>query len=549
MDSKEDLLKKICVHLSSYSSQKIRYAADKVVQEERDILFKIKQMRKIANDIFYNTRYSNVNYFSIRKWTFYQQAKYMVDVEDNYMHSVTPMYSYFWDYESLEVPELRTYLTLRTKIRKGEYPKIDTSYLFIYCSEIINLIGFQDSKEAFQQLKKLISVYYNEITEPYYATLFRNIVKDFIINYEIPVSCQEYYEMFQMDQKYEEYQQKVNVFQGNYENVLFYLDKNSSYKVCRSIFYNSKYGFLIEKAIPPVFHALEEYFQKNGFDFKKIALGEKKDNNNYSLFQNFPYVEVRENYEALVSFSPLEDYLFVNKNCNANIYVESFNMRVIVGFLLKKIESRIRERTKFKRKITANPSMLEAMPVPNKRVLNFMLNPEFVSVIEEAIDRFLKEEQESIKKELLEQRKAAIVVDRDTFDEIREATQRVQEKLVTEDEKWEEVPNSYDSSFQVEEIPEQEPITEMGMMALVQHFTEVEKKFIQKILSGGSRVELEEIVKEQGMLLEVFVENINVKALEFISDNLLQDLIDTIEIYEDYEEELNECLKEVEHGE
>ncbi len=551
MDSKDELLKQVCVHLSSYASEKIRYACDKVFQEESDILSKIKQMKKISSNLSYHSDYSRDGYFSTRNQIFYQQAKFMVDVEDKYMHMVTPMYTYYWNYDSLEIPELRTYLTWRTKFRKGEYPKISTSYLFVYCSEIINLIGFQNPDEAFQTLKTLIDVYYKDITEPYYLTLFRKVVKDFIINYQLPISCQEYYQMFSLEDAYRLHQQREKVFLGQYDGVFSYLDQNSSYKVSKSSFYSSPYGFLVERAIPKVFSQLEMCFQKNGYDFKKIVFGEMRVYDNYPLFQEFPYVETRENGSREVLFSTLDTYFYKDKRWSAHLFVESPNNRPLLGIFLKKIESRIREKTKYKRTITVNYSLSGKVMNMRRSFLDFIEGGEINSVIEKAVDTFLIEAQQSIRKERQEQRMQSIVVEKEKFDEIRKATERIQEKLVTEDERREEIPVAISppSSVQIGEIPEQESNTEMGMMALVQHFTEVEKRFIEGVLSGYSRKDLQQMASEQQELLEVFMENINIKALEFISDNLIEDLIDSIEIYEDYREELTQCLEEEKHGE
>ena len=91
-------------------------------------------------------------------------------------------------------------------------------------------------------------------------------------------------------------------------------------------------------------------------------------------------------------------------------------------------------------------------------------------------------------------------------------------------------------------IPEQDSVVEMGMNLFVRHLTSLEQEIVVSILNHVPRSELEAIAKKEVQLLEVVLEDINLKALDYIGDNLIEDLGDQINIYEDYLVELQTIL-------
>ena len=91
-------------------------------------------------------------------------------------------------------------------------------------------------------------------------------------------------------------------------------------------------------------------------------------------------------------------------------------------------------------------------------------------------------------------------------------------------------------------IPEQDSVVEMGMNLFVRHLTSLEQEIVVSLLNHAPRSELEVIAKKEAQLLEVVLEDINLKALDYIGDNLIEDLGDQINIYEDYLVELQTIL-------
>ena len=107
-----------------------------------------------------------------------------------------------------------------------------------------------------------------------------------------------------------------------------------------------------------------------------------------------------------------------------------------------------------------------------------------------------------------------------------------------------DIPSPSQSALEVSSplIPEQDSVVEMGMNLFVRHLTSLEQEIVVSILNHVPRSELEAIAKKEVQLLEVVLEDINLKALDYIGDNLIEDLGDQINIYEDYLVELQTIL-------
>lgn len=550
METREKILEELNQSLPSYVSEKIKYASDTSFSTDQKMLMKLKEMKKIAEDTYFQVEFLGTDYTKIRNWIFFQQAKFMVDVEDDYPQVIAPVFFYSWDYESLRPPELRTYFTWRTKIRKGEYPKIFSGYLLIYTAELINLVGFDSVLDAYSKLKKILEVYWNDIEEVYFRQILSLALKDFMINYSISVSYDEFLPQILSASDWEIYQARIKIAQGNYHGLLTYLDKQASYKVKKSKFYESKYGYLIEEVIPTVFEQLSRYFAEHNADFKSLVLGKIHTISDYSLFRQLPYVEQRENYQNKIDFSPIEQYTFEKGICSKKLFLESPNLRIIMGIILKAIEIRIREKTNYKRKLTLNLNDLGKIVTPRKVLLPLVEDNSFLETINQAVDLFLIEKSKQIKAEELIRKRQSVVIDKESFQSIRASSIRIQERLLTEEEKtdssvqMEDTSSSFQTTVEVSSslIPEQDSTVEMGMDLLVCHLTSFEKEIVVNILQHAPRSKLEAIAKKEARLLEVILEDINLKALDYIGDNLIEDLGNQINIYEDYLGELEEIL-------
>ena len=97
-------------------------------------------------------------YRQSRESLFVMQAKVLVNYEDDYVYD-EPVLHYYPTYQSLTDPELRGYISWRTKLRRGDVQKTSLSYAFLYIYELLNQIGVTDPVDGYQKLKNFQSVY------------------------------------------------------------------------------------------------------------------------------------------------------------------------------------------------------------------------------------------------------------------------------------------------------------------------------------------------------------------------------------------------------
>lgn len=110
---------------------------------KKDIPQRILQMQRLY-------RYGN-NSFRLKCANFYTQGKFMEDYEDNapwdgkYLH-------YFPTYHDLNLRQLRGYFTWRTYLRRGEFRPIAASLAYIYLYELLCGIGTGSPEDALQKM-------------------------------------------------------------------------------------------------------------------------------------------------------------------------------------------------------------------------------------------------------------------------------------------------------------------------------------------------------------------------------------------------------------
>lgn len=85
-------------------------------------------------------------------WLFVQQARLAADVSDDFPEHV-PFDRYYPTYQAMNDRQLRCYFTWRTRVRRGMVERTDVSYAYVYLYELINLIGCDTPRQAFDALR------------------------------------------------------------------------------------------------------------------------------------------------------------------------------------------------------------------------------------------------------------------------------------------------------------------------------------------------------------------------------------------------------------
>jgi len=498
---------------------------------------RINAMQQIPYQIHYCSQngYEYWNY----QFNFYNQAKFMEDFTDNY-DLVAETSGYENSYHDLNINQLRTYFTWRTKVRSQHVEKTDPVYVKIYLSELINLIGVKSREEAWDLLIAFWKEYRLYEEDKWLDNLMSRIVFDFVACYQVPYDYDQVLRFLPIDIKDEilkTHQEKLEIYQEKYQHKLNYFNNLSSYKIMKSKFYNPETAYLIDSLIPYVFASLTDYFSRYNLSFQELAIGKMETNNYYDLFRGLIYYEKRANLNTVCRFNDLLTYKHCSNGWQVMSFTKSAFANKLMGIILKAIEVRLREKTNYKRPIKVDVTIFDDNLYVDQNLRHALKNPEFLKIINNVVDKYLQEKQMEIRRQQQQRKKDEIIIDQTKFAEIRASSQRVQQKLVIEEEVEEEKP------VEITVIPEQKSEIEMGFGPFVNSLTKDEKEYILMILNATNRKSLVDNLKVKNLLPQVMLEAINNKALDYIGDNLIEDDGIDIQIYEEYIEELKEELE------
>jgi hypothetical protein len=99
-------------------------------------------------------------------------------------HAVfVPFMAYWPTYGSMTAAQSNWYFYWRGKVRAGEYPVTDLSYVFLYIYELINLVGTASELDAYGKLKDIWRAYGKEF--PKLKIYLKEWMTDFALLYEL----------------------------------------------------------------------------------------------------------------------------------------------------------------------------------------------------------------------------------------------------------------------------------------------------------------------------------------------------------------------------
>ena len=92
--------------------------------------------------------------FRSEAWIFCRQGQFMADFEEEEGDLRTEFLCYFPTYRQMNPAQLRAYFTWRTRLRRGQYEPVSTSYAFVYIYELLNQIGVADPADGYEKLRQ-----------------------------------------------------------------------------------------------------------------------------------------------------------------------------------------------------------------------------------------------------------------------------------------------------------------------------------------------------------------------------------------------------------
>lgn len=491
--------------------------------EKRDLFGQMREIARARHSTYDNSRFFDQRVQHDNAIIFYKQGMFMKDFSDNYS-GYTQFSQYFPYYHMMGYEQLRTYFTWRTEVRKGNVADTSLSYAFLYIYELLGNIGVSNPQDGLNQLMSFWKAFraYNKFIDKYVLRW----LKDYHIYYELPHSFKEFIDTNNLTQYYP----KMTDTDDNFD--LFCAI--SKYDIRKSTFFTDDKVKLITDCFYFVIKKLRQAFVDSGMYFDELIFQPTKKMSEWKPFKDALFYQWLKQTDRRIVLSENEIYICSNNKWAFNTVITSENGRQLIGYIMKQMEVVLRKVTKYKFKLSANINTVkhEAVGKLNKAGLSLEI------IVSDAIVEFYKEATKTV-----------VIVDHGALSRIRQEALVTQEKLIVPEQEKQFDPaifsqKSLDLSYTAMQdkpsmsLPEIEPTPVYdAWKSLKNKLTEIEIEALSVVLHG--EIELKKYADECGIMLEVLLEGINEKAIDFIGDNLLDD---EFVLYDDYKEQVKELI-------
>ena len=483
---------------------------------------------------------------------FYRQAKFMEDFADDF-DGDAKFQMYYPYYQHMGYEQLRTYFTWRAKIRRGEMPPAGASYMFLYVYELISCIGVENPPDG---LSKLVEVWKLMLKHaPALGKYLPKWLKDYHVYYELPHSFAE----FAKEHGMEKYFPDLFMFNKDTDDMLEVWNSLSSYDITESGFYKAGNEQLTADCFRYVVDGIRSFCRGLGVSFESLFVYQSGRSSIWYPFKQALFSPRGRQPDRKVDLLGVEKYQCRNGRWSAYLPIYYSSREKIVGSILRKTESCLRQAVKYKHRLNAAPcEFYRSSGTPL----------EFDQAIEKAVAEFYRVQTRTV-----------VTVDHKNLERIREEALGTQDKLsVPESMEFGEefavtkqtsspsssAPMSSSPSPSLQEA--QIPPAALGDMAIRTPYadepdgtetpdspwsafndalTPVEIKALSIVLSGG--VNIRAFADENEMMLEVLADGINEKAADYIGDNILE-AGDGITVYDEYREQVGELVMNEQAG-
>ena len=477
-------------------AQNIQAAPD----EKRALFYKMRQIAR-----------QDVSCIGNPSKVFYMQARLMEHFTDDYSEQVS--FSFYYPYYQLmSYGQLRTYFTWRTQVRRGNIQATSVSYAFVYIYELLACIGADSPQDS---LDKLVTFWraYRKLDK----TIDKYVLqwmKDFHIYY----SLRQPFAKFAAREGLQEYYPRVFAYGCGRENSFALYSSFSKYDIRKSIFYTEE----TREIIADCFYFLLTRLRKMCRDKKKVfedfVFYPVRGETDWKPFAGALFYPCLEQEDRVVELSQREAYTCTQGRWTYHSVILTDGGRGLIGYIMKEMESLLRERLHFRYKINPSLDMCDPKILKRLRMVDILLP----NAVLEGVDAFFA----------LRNRKV-VRVDAASVRRIREESLETQDKLIVPEkaETVKEIP----ASVSFAPAPED---TGNAWQTFFSSLTETEMAALTAALNGQN---VKAIADGQGMMLEVLLDGINEKAMDAIGDAVLE-MDDTVVVYEEYREKLMELV-------
>ncbi len=503
---------------------------------------------------------------------FYKQGMFMKDFTDNYTESI-PFSQYFPYYQMMGYEQLRTYFTWRTQVREGNIADISLSYAFLYIYELLSNIGVSDPQDGLNQLMSFWRSFrtYNKSIDKYALRW----LKDYHIYYELPQSFKDFVEQNDLTGHYPK--------MTDLDDIFHLFCTISKYDISKSTFFTGENEKLVTDCFCFVIKKLRQISKDIGVLFDSSIFQPTKKMSEWKPFKDALFYQWVKQSDRRIVLSENEIYICSNNKWTFNTVITSESGRQLVGYIMKQMEAALRKVTGYKYNLSANSSTITHEIVDQFKKANVSLE----KAINNAVTEFYRETTKTV-----------VIVDQNALSRIREEALLTQEKLIVPEQDNSllpkldklilpeqnnsllpkldklilpeqdnsllskldkshlrnsekalntEIPDQIELNLSYPDIWDMPSIPETAFQAapecdiwqsLKDALTDVELGALTIVMHGNT--ELKKYADDCGVMLEVLIDGINEKAMDFIGDNLLDE---EFVLFDDYKKQVKELIK------
>ena len=458
---------------------------------------------------------------------FYKQAKFMEDFEDDYGGDAK-LNMYFPYYQHMGYEQLRTYFTWRTRVRRGEISSTYVSYVFLYIYELLSGVGTDGPLDG---LGKLVEIWETMSgASPALEKYLPGWLKDYHVYYKLPHSFENFVKRYGMQKHYPEFY----LFSDDVENALDIWNSVSNYNVTGSVYYKAGNEQLMADCLKYVIAGIKGLLSSKKVEFKKAFVYQFSRRGIWYPFSQALFYPKGRQADRQVELLGVERYQCKDNRWSALLPIYYSGREQIVGRILRKMESCLRQTFNYKYKLKAEPCA-------------FYRSSGTPIVFDEAIEKAVADFHRDITR-------TVVTVDKKNLARIREEALGTQDKLIVpegpehSDQRAARTPVPSVAANSVRHppadfVPGRPPVPSVAAnsvrhppadspwSALRDALNPVELQALSIALTGV--VDIKTFADENGIMLEVLADGINEKAADFIGDNILE-VSDGMIIYDDY---------------
>lgn len=452
---------------------------------------------------------------------FCAQARILADAEDDVPYRV-PFECYRPTYDTMSDRQLRSYLSWRTGLRRGEAEQADASYLFVYCYELLNGVGAEGPMERFVLLRRFLEDYRD--VEPLLGKYVPGWLWDLAAYYGLDRSLVANDPLLNADIARDEALSVVlNREEREPWEVFRALDMLSSYHVLKSRFCKEHPKDLAAVSLA-VLKDLEPYCAKHRVQGLYEGLFGKSLTLSHAMFGTAIFYERQPHPDAVYEFDPIQRFTCVDGRWRRSFYPDTAAGASRLGAILKAVDARMRERYDY------------------GHALQHPKTPKYLAnIIEKAIDDYLVWKQD--------REVRAVSIDLSKLGAIRVAAAATREALLVDEEREDEarptVSKAAPEKFAAV-LPESVPVMAGVPVAakLVGSapadgtnplgLTDAEHAFLLRLLEGVPTGDL----LSGAVTEELLVDAINDKLFDLLGDTAVEFVGPEPSIVEDYRDEV-----------